>query len=363
MMGKKIKDLVEMRSFMKACAKLGKSPKETFSEMQEVYGDQNLSYRSVSRWLRKFKSGVKDISDKAHSGRPKTACTKENISKIKKLVNDDGRLTVIQIAKVVGLSMGAVHFILRKKLGLKKICARWIPHLLSKEQKVTRVKTAKSLLKIYDNCNERRLADIVTGDETWVYYFEPQRKLSNKVWLTKNGKRPEIAKRCQSTKKVLYSIFFNSSGIVAQIPIPKGQGVTGKVYKHVVLKKVKKFYQKKRPKSGIRGIRLLHDNAPAHRSKLVTEFLDKECVVVLPHPPYSPDLSPCDFYLFPKLKKHLSGRRYRSRSSLGSAIYQFLNSISKKEYASVFRKWIQRLKKCVAVKGEYFEGMKLKKHK
>lgn len=95
----------------------------------------------------------------------------------------------------------------------------------------------------------------------------------------------------------------------------------------------------------------------------MTEFLYKERVVVLPHPPYSPDLSPCDFYLFLKLKKHLSGRRYRSRSSLGSAIHQFLNGISKKEYANVFRKWIQRLKKCVAVKSDYFEGMKIKYHK
>ena len=43
---------------------------------------------------------------------------------------------------------------------------------------------------------------------------------------------------------------------------------------------------------------------------------------VLNHPPYSPDLSPCDFFLFSRLKKMLSGKKYTSRSSLGSAIYQ-----------------------------------------
>ena len=55
---------------------------------------------------------------------------------------------------------------------------------------------------------------------------------------------------------------------------------------------------------------------------LLLFFLASEKVKVLNHPPYSPDLSPCDFFLFPRLKKMLSGNKYTSRSSLGSAIYQ-----------------------------------------
>ena len=79
-----------------------------------------------------------------------------------------------------------------------------------------------------------------------------------------------------------------------------------------------------------------------------------EKVKVLNHPPYSPDLSPCDFFLFPRLKKMLSGNKYTSRSSLGSAIYQCLQQIPKEDYLSAFRDWLQ---KCVSVKGEYFEGL------
>ena len=75
---------------------------------------------------------------------------------------------------------------------------------------------------------------------------------------------------------------------------------------------------------------------------------------VLNHPPYSPEMSPCDFFLFPRLKKMLSGNKYTSRSSLGSAIYQCL---SKEDYLSTFRDWVKRLQKCVSVKGEYFEGL------
>ena len=86
-------------------------------------------------------------------------------------------------------------------------------------------------------------------------------------------------------------------------------------------------------------------------------FFSSVKVKVLNHPPYSPDLSPCDFFLFPRLKKMLSGNKYTSRSSLGSAIYQCLQQIPKENYLSAFRDWVKRLQKCLSVKVEYFEGL------
>ena len=65
-------------------------------------------------------------------------------------------------------------------------------------------------------------------------------------------------------------------------------------------------------------------------------FLASEKGKVLNHPPYSPDLSPCDFFLFPRLKKILSGNKNTSRSSLGSAIYQCLQQIPKEDYFICF---------------------------
>ena len=91
---------------------------------------------------------------------------------------------------------------------------------------------------------------------------------------------------------------------------------------------------------------------------LTSVFFKEEKVVQLSNPPDSPDLSPCDFFLFPLLEKTLSGRPYESRSALSSAIYQCLQGIPKKAYFSAFTEWISRLEKCVSVKGEYFEGLK-----
>ena len=114
----------------------------------------------------------------------------------------------------------------------------------------------------------------------------------------------------------MYAIFCNSSGPVVQVPCPSGHTVTGRFYKNSVLKKVKEFYNKKRPSKGWSGVHLLHDNASSHKRDVVKSFLASEKVKVLNHPPYSLYLSPCDFFLFPRLKKMLSGNKYTSRISL-----------------------------------------------
>ena len=94
------------------------------------------------------------------------------------------------------------------------------------------------------------------------------------------------------------------------MPCRSGHTVTGQVYKNSVLKKVKEFYNKRQPSKGWSGVHLLHDNASCHKCDFVKSFLASEKVKVLNHPPYSPDLSPCDFFLFPRLKKMLSGNKY-----------------------------------------------------
>ena len=121
--------------------------------------------------------------------------------------------------------------------------------------------------------------------------FEPQRRADNKQWKQKyKKKRPCIAKRTISSKKMLYASFFNSSGLVIQVPCTFGHTVTGRFYKNSVLKKVKKFYNKKRPSRGWSGVHLLHDNASSQNCVIVKSFLASEKVKVLNHPPYSPDL-------------------------------------------------------------------------
>ena len=105
--------------------------------------------------------------------------------------------------------------------------AHWVPHLLTDEQKQSRVRLALQVIGKYDKCDPRRLEEIVTGDETWIYYyFQPDSKAKNKVWVSSEGDRPVIARCCKTSNRILYVIFFDLKGPVLQIPVPKGSSVT-----------------------------------------------------------------------------------------------------------------------------------------
>ena len=95
-----------------------------------------------------------------------------------------------------------------------------------------------------------------------------------------------------------------------QLPVLKGRTITGAFKKNIVLKKLKAHFKRHSPETGLKYLCLLHDNAPTHKARIVTEFLESEKVNVLPHPPFSPDLAPCGYFLFPKLTFRLSGKRY-----------------------------------------------------
>ena len=253
------------------------------------------------------------------------------------------------IASCTGISEGSVQTILKKRLDLRKVCARWVPHLLTEEQKTQRLKCARELLKTDKGCNSRVISNRWwnLGAHVWAT------RADNKQWKRKDQRHPCIAKRTISSKKQ-FSLIQKSHSFKCFVHLVI---VTSRFYKSSVLKKVKEFYNKKRPGKGWSGVHLLHDNASSRKCEFVKSFLASEKVKVLNHPPFSPDLSPCDFFLFPRLKKILSGNKYTSRSFLGSGIYQCLQQIQKEDYLSAFRDWVKRLQKCVSVNREYFEGL------
>ena len=321
--------------------------KQIFNELCGIYGPRTISVRTVFRWVKAFKARKISVEDDTRPGRPKTSVTKANIAAVKIVVKQDARLSVKDIASCTGISEGSVQTILKKRLDLRKVCARWVPHLLTEEQKTQRLKCGRGLLKtkavivgLFLSCKEVMKPGCTC--------------LSHKEGLIISNGSEKIKKKtpmyCQE-KKMLYAIFFNSSGPVVQVPCPSGHTVTGRFYKNSVLNKVKEFYNKKPPSKGWSGVHLFHDNASSHKCEVVKSFLASEKMKVLNHPPYSPDLSPCDFFLFPRLKKMLSGNKYMSRISLGNAIYQCLQQIPKEDNLSAFRDWIKRLQKMCFSKG------------
>ena len=120
--------------------------------------------------------------------------------------------------------------ILKAKLKLHKICASWVPHILTEDQNHTRLELARPLLKRYKHSKPRQVSEIVTDDEKSMYSFQPTQNERNMTWVSKDGTRPQIAKRYKTITKVLYTIFFDTRNVVAQVPTASGQSVTGNYY-------------------------------------------------------------------------------------------------------------------------------------
>ena len=93
---------------------------------------------------------------------------------------------------------------------------------------------------------------------------------------------------------------------------------------------------------------------PAHTSLLVREFVAKNNTVTMPQLPYSPDMAPCDFFLFPKIKRTLKGRRFTAIDDIKSASLKELKAIPKIEFEKCFEDWKKRWHKCIISNGDYF---------
>jgi len=99
----------------------------------------------------------------------------------------------------------------------------------------------------------------------------------------------------------------------------------------------------------------LHDNAPAHRALATQKKLAYLVFQCLDHPPYSPDLAPLDYHLFPGLKKTIEGRHFSSDAEIIVATDTWFDGQPSEFFLSGLQKFEQRAKKCIELRGEYVE--------
>ena len=137
--------------------------------------------------------------------------------------------------------------------------------------------------------------------------------------------------------------------------VPRGQTIN-KEYYVGVLKRLRDV-RRKQPRFWSSGDWLLHhDNAPAHSSNLVQLLLAKHKILHLLQPPYSADIAPCDFWMFPKLEMALKRKRFDDIETIQSNATRELKAIPKSAFEVCFKIWKHRWERVVQSNGDYFEG-------
>ncbi|UYV82955.1 hypothetical protein LAZ67_22001532 [Cordylochernes scorpioides] len=256
---------LKQRICIEFCVKLQISATETFEMLNKAFPNDAPKRTTVFEWHSRFKAGRISIEDDPQN--PRT--------------------TLLELEQDTGISKTTIGRIVTEDLKLKKTPAKFIPRFLTNEQKLCRLATCEDMMEMTRTDPEWK-DKIITGDETWVYGYDPETKPQSAEW---RGKR----------------------------------------------------FEKKRPEKWTNGGWILHhDNARPHTAHLMTSFLAKNGTQILLQPPYFPDIAPNDFFLFPKLKAVLKGRHFDTRDDIIEKSPLALKSIPKEAYKNCFDNWEKR---------------------
>jgi histone-lysine N-methyltransferase SETMAR len=325
-----------------------------YDELYSVCGDQAPSYATVKRWAKWFHEGREEVEDEARPGRPVTETTSENNEQVRLLIDDDPHITIEEVQEQTGLSYGTVQRTITGHLNLKKVTARCIPKDLTDFQRAERVRICQQNLAKFQE-GSWRLCDIITGDESWFYHARIGRKSSNAAWVGRGDPLPTVVRRSKFAPRAFFSVFFKSNGPVLIYRVEWGEAIDHHYYINNCLRPLVNEIKRQRPSYGTSRIKIHHDNGRPHIHKEVSNYLESEGLTIIPHPPNSPDLSPCDFWLFDLIKENLTDQN--DSESLYDAMSEFMYSINKEEYRKTFEKWIERMQLFIYNQGEYFEHL------
>lgn len=328
------------------------SPHECSTRLQNAFGVEAPHLSTVRRWYAEFNRGRVSLDDEFREGRPSTAVTEENVAAVRRLIEENRRITYDEIRGQLGIGMSQIQKILHENLKVRKLCCRWIPHELTSGQKRARVDWCQEMLRKYKNGCSNGVYNIVTGDETWIYCYDPEKKQQSSEWVFEGDSRPTKIQQAKSVAKQMIACFFSKSGHVCTVLLNNKRTVNAEWYTTTCLPTVFEKVRETRPRS---RILLHHDNASPHTAKKTKAFLSSENVETVAHPPYSPDLAPCDFYLFPKIKDLMRGLTFKTPEDAVATFNQHVENMQSSDWVSCFEKWFERMNKCIKCKGEYFE--------
>jgi len=320
--------------------------------IQQGFGDQSLSHTQVLQWHTWFKTGRTSV-DAGHTGRPTNCTTPETVAQIQEFIRQDRRQTICDIAEEVEVGCGTCQWVLTEELGMHHVAAKFVPRILTADQKQQRVVCTE--LRQLASDDEMFLSRVITGDESWVCGYDPETKRQSSQWKSPSP-RPKKARQMKSNLKSMIITFFDIKGIVHKEFVPTGQTVNSGFYCEVLQRLCEKVRRHCSQLWREQTWLLHHDNAPSHTSVLTHQFLAKNKIAVIPQPPYSPDLAPCDFFLFQKMKLKLKGCWFDTKKEIQAESQRVLHTLTEKDFHEAFQKWRRRWDWCLHAGGNYFEG-------
>jgi len=178
----------EQRVCIKFCVRLGKTRNETFEMLKQAFGDSCMSRSQTFEWFGRFKNGRTSTANDDQSGRPSMATTPSKVEQVQAAVNQDRRHTIHDLCAEGAIGYGSCQQILTEQLNMHRTAAKFVPRVLTHDQKDSQVAICQELKETVIN-NPTHLLNVITGDESIVYAYDPETNLQSSQWKSPRSPR------------------------------------------------------------------------------------------------------------------------------------------------------------------------------
>ena len=219
------------------------APSNIRQRLLNVYRDQTVDVSTVW-WVARFSSSDSDVKDKPHSGRPHTAVTTRNEEHLNQLTCAIWRITTRELCMELNIGFNALGTMVAT-LEYRKVCIRWVPRMLTRENKEHQMQVCWDILNQYEAEGDSFLDRIITSDETWCHHYEPGSKQQSMEWVTYEF--PIEEKVQDAASKVMCTVFWDRKGVILLDILELGQTINSDRHITTMTKLKAKF-----PESGQR---------------------------------------------------------------------------------------------------------------
>jgi len=151
-----------------------------------------------------------------------------------------------EIPANIDISKEHVGYILHEELDMKKLCTRWVQHMLTADQKCTRMKISDQCLECFNKNETDFVCRFITMDETWIHHYTPEFKQQSKQWTEAGCSAPKKTRSVPSVGRVMASVFWDADGILFIDYLEKGKTVTREYYSSVLTRLDEKIREKRK---------------------------------------------------------------------------------------------------------------------
>jgi len=161
-----------------------------------------------------------------------------------------------------------------------------------------RVDACQEIFKRFEAEGDGFLGRIVTGDETWAHYYQPETKNVSKEWRHTSSPKQKTFRTQPSAGKVMPTLFWDEQGVILEHYMPRGNIVTSVTYADLLKNHLRPAIKSKRCGLLSTGVLLQHDKARSHTARSTVATIQDVSFECLPHPLYLPDFASSDFHVF-----------------------------------------------------------------